>query len=89
MQLTTKEQKGNLSQQNTENLETVKQNTMYSNTKEIANDINMEKGLYENGYYHSHPERRHKKTSSKAKNKTNRQPTYKSGLLPKPKQQVT
>ena len=89
MQLTTKEQKGNLSQQNTENLETVKQNTMYSNTKEMANDISMEKGLYENGYYHNHPERRHKKTSSKAKNKTNRQTTYKSGLLPKPKQQVT
>ena len=83
MKLTIKEQKENLSQQNTENLETVKQNTRYSNTKEMANDINMEKGLKENGQYHSHPERRHTKTSSKAKNKTNRHTTYKSGLLPK------
>ena len=91
IQLTTciKEQKENLAQQNTENLETVKQNTMYSNSKEMANDINMEKGLKENGQYHSHPERRHKKTSSKAKKKTNRHTTYKSGLLPKPKQQET
>ena len=85
MQLTVKEHKENLSQQNTENLETVKQNTMYSNKKEMANDMNLEKGLKENGQYHIHPERRHKKTSSKAKNKTNRHTTYKSGLLQKPK----